>query len=110
MAQRLKTRYGHAAELPNVFNDDLGVVAGPESKPLYGLVETILSQQSPVAATQRMSLAFRAADPEWHLAVDAGQAGIQQTLEGARGNLARSKASYIHRALIRLLEEHGHVL
>jgi endonuclease III len=105
VARRLKVRYGHDAKLPNVFNDELGVVAGPDSEPLHGLIGTILSQQSRVAVTVRMARAFRVAYPEWQLAIDAGQAGIQQTLEGARGTLARSKASYIHQTLTRLLEE-----
>lgn len=107
VAARLKARYGYAADQPNVFNTDAAMVAGPESEPLDGLLETILSQQSPVAATQRMADALRRAFPDWSQALAAGAAGIQTVLQAARGNLANAKAGYIHRVLSRLQAERG---
>lgn len=107
IASRLKAQYGYSADNPNVFNTDTTLVAGPESEPLDGLIETILSQQSPIAATQRMADSLRQAYPDWQQALVAGQDAIQHVLKAARGNLTNAKAGYIHRVLLRLQEEQG---
>ncbi|MBO0931940.1 endonuclease III domain-containing protein [Fibrella aquatilis] len=90
-----------------MFNTDTTIVAGPESEPLDGLIETILSQQSPIVPTQRMADALRQAFPNWNQALLAGPDVIQVVLAGARGNLTKAKAGYIHRVLGRLLAERG---
>lgn len=107
VVSRLKLRYGYSAQASNVFNDEIGIVAGPESEPLFGLIETILSQQSLIATTQRMSVALRTAFPEWQQALAAGSEGIQRVLAQARGNLTQVKATYIHSVLHRLDAEQG---
>ncbi len=107
IAERLKLEYGHSASKPNVFNTETTIVAGIESEPLDGLIETILSQQSPIATTQRMADALRKTYPDWNDALTAGSEGIQKTLQAARGNLTKNKAGYIYGVLSHLQEERG---
>jgi len=63
IAERLKLEYGYSALKPNIFNTETMIMAGLESEPLDGLIETILSHQSPNAVTQRMGTALRTAYP-----------------------------------------------
>jgi endonuclease III len=107
IAERLKLEYGYSASKPNIFNTETRVVAGFESEPLDGLIETILSQQSPIASTQRMADALHNAYQDWNEALESGVEKIEQVLKDARGNLAKSKAGYIYGVLLTLKQEHG---
>ena len=69
--QKLKSEYKHSAQEPNVFNTEIRTVAGELSEPLDGLIETILSQQSPIASTQRMANALFITYPKWDDALTA---------------------------------------
>ena len=105
VAQKLKEQYRHSAEKPNVFNTDTRTVAGEQSEPLDGLIETVLSQQSPIASTQRMANALFTKYPTWDKALKAGFEDIEATLKEARGNLTKSKAGYIFGILTKLKNE-----
>ena len=102
---KLKSEYKHSAQEPNVFNTDIRTVAGELSEPLDGLIETILSQQSPIASTQRMANALFINYPKWEDALNAGLEKITETLQSARGNLTKSKANYIFGILTKLKTE-----
>ena len=103
--QKLKSEYKHSAIEPNVFNTEIRTVAGELSEPLDGLIETILSQQSPIASTQRMANALFTTYPKWDDAYTAGVDHITETLQSARGNLTKSKANYIFGILNKLKTE-----
>lgn len=103
--QKLKSEYKHSVLEPNVFNTEIRTVAGELSEPLDGLIETILSQQSPIASTQRMANALFITYPKWDDAFTAGVDHITETLQSARGNLTKSKANYIFGILNKLKTE-----
>lgn len=105
VARRLKARYGYDADRPTVFDTEDRILTGPTSEPLDGLIETVLSQQSTVATTQRMANALRTAFPNWEPALAGGPEGIAVVLAAARGNLTVTKAQYIHGILSRLMSE-----
>jgi endonuclease III len=107
IAERLKLEYGHSVLKPNVFNTETIIMAGLESEPLDGLIETILSHQSPNAVTHRMGAALRTAYPDWEDALTAGAEGIQQVLQNAKGNLTKNKSGYIYGVLSHLKKERG---
>jgi endonuclease-3 len=94
--RRLAKTYLPSLPLPRV---------SPE--PLDDLVETILAQQNTGAVTRRQFSALRAAYPVWEAALADGPDGIEATLRGAGGGLARIKADYLWNVLHRLEETRG---
>ncbi|WP_199776893.1 endonuclease III [Deinococcus sp. NW-56] len=78
-------------------------------EPLDDLVETILAQQNTGTVTRRQFAALKAAYPVWEAALADGPDGVEATLRGAGGGLARMKADYIWNVLHRLEETRGHL-
>ena len=97
VGRHLIRRYGRRAPKPEPQTED----------PLDGLIGTILSQQNLDKVTARMFAALKRAFPRWQDGLEAGPETITHVLEAAGGGLARTKAHYIHRTLVQLLETKG---
>lgn len=106
-AERLRRKYGHLASDPSPFHSDSTLSTGLLSEPLNGLIETILSHNSMVAVTRRTMQALCRDFATWQAAHEAGAFEIEKSLQGAGGNLAKTKASYIWSVLSAIHAERG---
>jgi endonuclease-3 len=99
--------YGHLASDPSPFHSDSNLSTGMLSEPINGLIETILSQNSMVSVTKRTMQALCRDYATWQAAFDAGAGAIEKSLQGAGGNLAKTKAGYIWSVLSTIHRERG---
>lgn len=94
--RRLREAYVPELPLPRHFPDPLG-----------GVIRTILSQQNTRRVAGRQWEALTATYPQWEAALADGEDGIEATLKGAGGGLARLKASYLSGLLAHLAHTRG---